>query len=257
MNDRPARYAALLEHARNTAEPMPQWLGDEALTLEEGFAAQAAGAALRVQGGDAWVGMKLGFTHAAMLARRGLKDPVPGYLLRSMALPDGAELDARALIRPRAEPEVAFRMAGPVAPDATEADLQAAIDAVAPAIEIVDSRYRDFQFTLPDVVADNVSGCAFLTGRWQAPALELGGLRVEVWLDGERVAQGSTDAILGHPLTALRAALRLAAASGRPLPAGAIVMAGAATDPLELPKAGQLQVRIDGLGQAGCSLRNA
>ena len=201
------------------------------------------------------VGVKLGFTNAAMLARRGLKDPVPGYLLRSMALPDGAVLDPRTLIRPRAEPEVAFRLARPVAPDVPDAALLVAIDAVAPAIEIVDSRYRDFQFTLPDVVADNVSGCAFLTGRWQPPALELGALRVEVYLDEACVATGGTDAILGHPLLALRAALRLAVQAGRPLQAGALVMAGAATDPVALRPGVRLRVRIDGLGQVSTAMQ--
>jgi len=248
------QYARQLDRARREALPMAQWREAQALSLIEGFQAQAYGVALRVQQGDVVVGLKLAFTNPAMLARLGLGGPMLGMLLRSMALPDGAVLQARTLIRPRAEPEIAFRMAGPVSADASDAELLAAVAAVAPAIEIVDSRYRDFQFALPDAVADNISACAFITGHWQAMGQELGGLAVEVRFDDAVVASGRSDAILGHPLLALRATLRLAEEAGRPAGQGTVVLAGAATDPVALRPGARLQVRIEGLGNVGCSL---
>ncbi len=247
-------YARQLDQARRDARPMPQWRDAQALSLIEGFQAQAHGVALRKQQGDAIVGLKLAFTNAAMLKRLGLTGPMLGLLLRSMALEDGAVLQPRQLIRPRAEPEIAFRMAGPVSPDAPDADLLAAVAAVAPAIEIVDSRYRDFQFTLPDAVADNISSCAFIVGRWQAPGLELGGLAVEVRFDDAVVASGRSDAILGHPLLALRATLRLAVEARQLVREGTIVMAGAATDPVVLQAGVRVQVVIERLGEVGCSV---
>jgi len=248
---RPAHYARLLDQARRQGMPMPQWQGAQALTLIEGLQAQAHGMALREQVGDTLVGFKLAFTNAAMLARLGLGGPMLGLLTRSMALADGAVLPRALLNRPRAEPEIAFRMAGAVAHDASDAALLAAIAAVAPAIEIVDSRYRDFQFALPDAVADNISSYAFVTGPWQAPGRELGGLAVELALDDVVVATGRSDAILGHPLLALRAVLRLAKEAGREVREGAVVMAGAATDPVLLPVGTRVRVRVQGLGEAG------
>ena len=58
-------------------------------------------------------------------------------------------------IRPRIEPELAFRLGRDLPAGASLDEAWAAIDAIAPAIEIVDSRYRDFQFCMTDVAADN------------------------------------------------------------------------------------------------------
>jgi 2-oxo-3-hexenedioate decarboxylase len=243
------RSARLLDKARREGQPTPQWRGDQALTLIEGFQAQAHGIALREQAGDTLVGFKLAFTNASMQARLGLAGPMLGLLTRSMALVDGAVLPRALLNHPRAEPEIAFRMAGPVSADATDADLLAAIDAVAPAIEIIDSRYRDFQFALPDMVADNISSCAFATGKWLPPGRELGGLAVALRLDDVVVATGRSDAILGHPLLALRAVLRLAQEAGREVQQGAVVMAGSATDPVVLPAGARCGSRWKGWGR--------
>lgn len=42
----------------------------------------------------------------------------------------------------------------------------AATEAVAPALEIVDSRIHDWKITLPDTIADNASSAALLHGPW-------------------------------------------------------------------------------------------
>ena len=89
-----------------------------------------------------------------------------------------------------------------------------AVRAVAPAIELIDSRYANFRFSLPDVIADNTSAAAFVIGPWSPVPDGLDNLGVLLEVDG-RVAQvGSTAAILGDPRRALDEGLRLAGRHG-------------------------------------------
>ena len=56
------------------------------------------------------------------------------------------------------EAEIAFVMGEDIeGPGVTGAQVLAKTEYVLPALEIIDSRYENFQFTLPDVIADNAS----------------------------------------------------------------------------------------------------
>jgi 2-oxo-3-hexenedioate decarboxylase len=135
--------------------------------------------------------------------------------------------------------------------DATLVEALAAVEAVAPALEIIDSRYQDFKFSLPDVIADNASSSGFVVGAWSDPQQDFGNLGLTLSIDGRVVQVGSTAAILGHPLRSLVAAARLSAAAGEPLQAGWVVMAGGAT-PAEWIKPGQhVSIEMERLGTAG------
>jgi 2-oxo-3-hexenedioate decarboxylase len=102
------------------------------------------------------------------------------------------------------------------------------VEAIAPAMEIIDSRYRDFKFALPDVIADHSSSSGFVVGNWARPGQDFSNLGVVVEVDGRAVQVGSTAAILGHPIRSLVAAARVASSIGGLKP-GWIVLAGAAT----------------------------
>ena len=188
----------------------------------------------------------------------GISDVIVGYLTREMEIPDGGTLSLRGLVHPRVEPEIAFRLGRAVDPLDGYAALVAAVDAVAPALEVIDSRYRDFRFSLPVVVADNTSACRYAIGPWQdfAPGPARAGLdphrlnhrRVELQVDGGTVEEGSTAAILGDPLRSLEQLAKMAARHGFPLPAGAVVLAGAATAAAYLKPGTTITGTVQGLG---------
>jgi 2-oxo-3-hexenedioate decarboxylase len=125
------------------------------------------------------------------------------------------------------------------------------VEALAVAIEIVDSRYRDFRFVAGDVVADNASACGFVIGTWMPPTTDIAGRAVMLEIDGAVAASGNTAAILDHPLLALCNLARLAARDGRPLAAGSLALAGSAIDPFGIAPGQKVQARIDGLGGVG------
>ncbi|MFX4478053.1 2-oxopent-4-enoate hydratase, partial [Acinetobacter baumannii] len=87
-----------------------------------------------------------------------VEDPVFGFLVDDFAVADGGDIVTSKLIHPKVEPEIAFVTKAPLkGPGCHIAAVLAATDFVVPAIEIIDSRYRDFKFDLKSVVADNCS----------------------------------------------------------------------------------------------------
>ena len=219
-------------------------------TLAVAYAVQREMLRRRVATGARQVGVKLGFTSRAKMEQMGVDSVIAGFLLDSHEVADGASLDRGALIHPRVEPEIAFRISRDVAADEPVEDVLAAVDAVAPALEVIDSRYRDFHFRLGDVIADNTSAARFVVGEWQPVPDDLSDLEVTMRFDGAEVARGSTAAILGDPWEALRELRGLTEATHLGLRKGAIVLAGAATEALPLPVAGEVQVSVHGLGEA-------
>lgn len=254
----PAELARVIDEAARTATAIPQLSHSYApISVEAAYAVQALSVARRLARGERMVGLKMGFTSRAKMLQMGLSDMIWGRLTSHMQLADGGTLDLRRFVHPRFEPEIAFvmgrRLAGPVSP----VQALAAVDAVAPALEIIDSRYEHFKFSLADVVADNCSSSAFVLGPWGSPDTDLSNLGMVCEVDGRVVQTGSSAAILGHPLRSLAAASRIAAEHGLALEPGWIVLAGGATAATYLHPGEHVRLVVEGLGQVGLHVSEA
>ncbi|MGW1836549.1 2-keto-4-pentenoate hydratase [Streptomyces sp. NPDC002067] len=254
-----AEAAAVLDAAAADAAPVAQLTATAPLTLDAAYDVQRLLVGRRTARGERPSGVKLGFTSRTKAAQMGVFDVIFGRLTDAMRLPDGARVALDRYVHPRVEPEIVFRLAADVRPEDPAVDPEAVIDAVAPALEIIDSRYRDFRFTLEDVVADNTSAAGYVLGPWTALAdagdLANRGVRLEI--DGRTAETGSTAAILGHPLRAAHAALRRARELGHPLCAGDVLLAGAATPAVALTPGSHIEATVTGLGRAAFSVAGA
>ena len=130
----------------------------------------------------------------------------------------------------------------------------AAVDAVAPAAEIIDSDTKNFKFSLADVVADN-SSSRIRRRKLVSPGPDLSNLGMILEINGKPTQIGSSAAILGHPARSLAAAARIAAAAGEPLQEGWIIMAGGATAAEALRPGITLRNSVQELGFAGFSVK--
>jgi 2-oxo-3-hexenedioate decarboxylase len=229
----------------------------EPLTLEDAYRVQAQLLERRYFRGERRVGIKMGFTSQAKMAQMGIDDVIWGRLTDAMQVPDGGQIQLSKFVHPRVEPEIAFLLSTPLAGDVTPAEAFAAVGGVAPALEIIDSRYRNFKFSLTDVVADNSSSSAFVVGSWSAPEADLSCLAMTLSIDGVAKQVGSSSAILGDPILSLVAAARLAHDAGEPLQAGDIVLAGGATAAEPLIAGQRIRLDVDVLGQASFSVGSA
>jgi len=244
-------YAKFLDEAARTGQAVPQIDPEGKLTLDDAYAIQSASIQRRVERGERRVGVKMGFTSRAKMVQMGIADVIWGRLSSDMLIEESTPIKFSRFVHPRVEPELAFVLKKPLAGIVTEVEALAAVEAIAPALEIIDSRYKDFKFSLSDVIADNASSSGFVIGPWGDPYQDFSNLGMVMSIDGRAVQIGSTAAILGHPLRSLVAAARLSAAAGEPLQAGWVVMAGGAT-PAEWLKPGQyVSVEIERLGVAG------
>ena len=126
-----------------------------------------------------------------------------------------------------------------------------AVEAIAPAIEIIDSRYDKFKFTLEDVIADNCSSSGYVIGNWHKPDIDIANLGMIFEFNSKAVGISSSAAILGHPARSLAAASRLLAKNELTIQPGWIVMAGASTAAEALPSNTYVQCEIEKLDRVG------
>ncbi|WP_300007678.1 fumarylacetoacetate hydrolase family protein [Pseudonocardia sp.] len=202
------------------------------------------------------VGWKLGVTSRAKQAQVGVSSPVFGFLAGANALDIGEPLETSALIQPRCEPEIVFVLGRDLAgPHVTAADVVSASSGVAVGIEVLDSRYRDYKFTMADVVADNTSAGRFVVGTPVPTAgIDLRLVGVVLEKNGELVATASGAASLGHPAAAVAWMVRTMAADGEGLVAGDVVLSGGLTAAVPVGPGDMVVASIDRLGtlELGC-----
>ncbi|GID28631.1 2-oxo-3-hexenedioate decarboxylase [Paractinoplanes brasiliensis] len=222
--------ALALDNALTTATELPGGGHD----IGDPYAVQRELVGLRLARGETIAGVKLGLTSKAKMQQMGVDSVIWGRLTDAMRIEDGGVLDLAPRIHPKVEPEVAFLVRG------------GAIAAVAPALEVIDSRWLDFKFTLAEVIADNTSAAGFVVGEWQPVPDNLDSLGVQLIIDGEVAETGSTAAILGDPREAFAEALRLAGT----LEDGWVVLAGAATAAVRVGPGQTVRVEVESLGSA-------
>ena len=232
---------------RREIAPLMKTHGD--FDLATAYRVQERGIALRLGRGEKIVGYKMGLTSAAKRVQMRLDLPIYGVLTDEMRA-EGT-LRAGDGVHPKIEPEIAFVTARALEGRISREEAQGALQAVAPALEVLDSRFVGFKyFSLPDVVADNCSSWRFILGPLQRPR-DTSGLAMRMRVDGRTVQEADSNAISGHPLDSL---VQLVQLLPHPLPAGSIVLAGAATvaEPLragievslEVASLGTVSVRI-------------
>jgi 2-keto-4-pentenoate hydratase len=195
------------------------------------------------------VGRKVGLTAAAVQRQLGVDQPDFGVLLSEMQRGEDEQIPHDRLIAPRIEAEIAFIMGRDV--EATDREsVLAAVDYVAPALEIVDSRIAGWDIGIIDTVADNASSAYFVLGQGKAtlngyvPA----GAEMVMTINGVQASTGTGADCLGDPVNALLWVAETAAALGRPLRAGEIVLSGALGPMAPLNAGDIVEARIDGLG---------
>ena len=249
-----AKLAEIVDEAARTAKAVPQLTLSEKLSADDGYAIQRLAFQRRLGRGETQVGIKMGLTSRAKMIQVNVDEVIWGQLTDAMRVEDGGAINLKSYVHPRVEPEVAFLLKRPLAGAVSPAEAMIAVEGVAPAMEIIDSRFENFKFTLPDVVADNASSSGFVLGAWRAPGPDLSNRGMIMEFDGRAVQIGSTAAILGDPLRSLVAAARMVGRAGFRLEAGWVVMAGAATAAQPLAAGVHVRNTVEGLGSVAFSV---
>jgi 2-oxo-3-hexenedioate decarboxylase len=243
---------ALISAERERKPIAPFTCAQPFLGAQAAYAVQSLFVGRRLQDGERVIGAKLGMTSKVKRAALGIGEPVYGRLTSGMIHPFGEPLRLGGLIHPSAEPEIAFLLGRPIGAFTTLAGVMAATELVFPALEVVDSRYRE-RFRLPDSIADNAGAARVILGAQGRSPRDLVDLHVLGclfrWDRGSYTAAGG--AVMGHPAAALAWLANTLAAQGEQLDAGTIVLSGALTGSVPLRPGRVATAEFDGLGSVG------
>lgn len=221
------------------------------LDLAAAYEVQDALVKAKADSGEKIVGIKLGLTSRAKQQRMGIDSPLTAWLTDAMVLPEGAPVPMDELIHPRVEPEIVFVMGERLeGPGVTAATALAAVRSVHAGFEVIDSRYTDFKFTLPDVVADNASSSRFVVGgnAVSPTGLDLALEACLLGIDGEITDSATGAAVQGHPAEALALAANSLGARGIAIEPGWIVLTGGLTDAVFVEAGREISAEFTHLG---------
>lgn len=251
-----ALYQALRE--RRTIAPLVEQ--DASLSIDDAYGISLDFLSRRLKDGEKVVGKKIGVTSKAVQDMLGVHQPDFGFLTDWMFVDGDIDIDAKALIAPRAEAEIAFILKDSLnGPGVTAADVLAATEWIAPCFEIVDSRIRDWKISIVDTVADNASCGVYVLGaeRLDPRGLDLPGLHVAVTKNGEALSEGFGHAVQGDPAQAVAWLANTLGAYGVTLDAGDVILSGSLVPLAPAAKGDVFEMILSDAGKAigSCTAR--
>ena len=240
-----------LMSAAQTRKAIDPPSAETALSVADAYRIQMINVERSVDAGRRIVGRKVGLTSLAMQKMMGVSEPDFGHLFDDMIIASGNECDVRSLLLPRVEPEIAFVLSRELrGPGLTRDDVIAATDYVTPAIEIIDTRIRDWKITLADTIADNASSARVVIGKEKTlpKAHDLASIAMRLEKNDATVEQGVGAAVLGHPAEPVAWLANKLAEFGQTVAAGSIVMPGALCRAIEVAAGDSITARFGQLG---------
>ncbi|MBF6567886.1 MAG: 4-oxalocrotonate decarboxylase [Candidatus Binataceae bacterium] len=243
-----AAFLLAAEDAKRTCDQLTKRWPE--MTVDEAYAVQAEALRMRVARGEKLIGIKLGLTSKAKQVQMKVGSPSTAWLTDKLQISEGV-IPSGAVANPRVEPEIVVTMRKRLqGPGATAADVIDALGDVRCGIEILDSRYENFKFTLQDVVADNASSGRFVLGKSVIAASQIDLVKEACVLkiDGQQVAAATGEAVMGHPAEAIAWAANFLADRGQAIEAGWIIMTGGMTDAYPIKPGAQVTAEFTRLG---------
>ncbi len=246
-----AQIAKTLHEAYHTGGLYPESLNG-VLDLPAAYQIQFDLMGLHEAEGERRAGWKVGLTAKAMQEQQGVHEPCFGQLLDSgrLASPAGVAFDT--LVSPGFENELCFRLGADLdGGQVSYGQARAAIEAVAPAMEIIEKRCvigLDFALSM----AGNAQQRYFVTGDFVPfePHHDLTAATVQIEVNGEARETASGSAVLGDPVHSLVWLADVLGRYGRDLKAGDYIMSGSFTKQYDLARGDHARARFEPFGVA-------
>lgn len=249
--------AADLAQAERSRQPIAPLTGAHPeIDVVDAYEIQLINIRQRVAEGARVVGHKVGLSSLAMQQMMGVDEPDYGHLLDEMQVFEDMPVKADNYLYPRVEVEVGFILAHDLpGADCTEDDVLDATDAFVPAIELIDTRITDWKIALCDTIADNASSAGFVLGKERVSPKDIDITAIDAVLtrNGEVVAKGRSDAVLGNPVTAVAWLSRKVESFGVRLRKGDIVLPGSCTRAIDVRPGDNFVAEFAGLGSVRLS----
>jgi len=254
VRDELAADLAEAERTRVAIDPLTSRNVD--IDVVDAYEIQLINIRQRVAEGARVIGHKVGLSSEAMQKMMNVDEPDYGHLLDEMQVYEDRPVVSANYLYPRVEVEVGFVLADDL-PGAgcTEDDVLAATAAFAPSIELIDTRIKDWKIKLCDTIADNASSAGWVLGEARVSPKDIDIRNIDAVLtnNGEVVAEGRSDAVLGNPVTAVAWLARKVEGFGVRLKAGDIVLPGSCTRAIDAVPGSHFVADFTGLGSVRLS----
>ena len=239
---------------KETIDPISNHIGNT--DLDAAYEIQRINTIARLNNGNRIIGKKIGLTSISVQQQLGVDQPDYGILFSDMEVLNGLTVPYNDLMQPKAEAEIAFVLAEDLDYDnLTIIDLISCIDYALPAIEIVDSRIRNWEIKLTDTIADNASASRFVLGHSPKTLDEIDVVNCTMQLskNGSVVSEGTGADCMGSPLNAMLWLSKKMIEIGDPLKAGELIFSGALGSMVDLTQGDRIEAEINGLGKVSVS----
>ena len=236
--------------ARQRGEFFPAAYFDK-LTIPQAYRIQLALIDRRIAGGEQKIGWKVGLTSVAIQQQFGFHEPVFGCILDTV--PSGHVFAPADLIQPGFENELCMRIGRDLPASITLDEARAAVDAVYPSLEIIETR-GPFTAQIALALADNAQQKTVVRGAPVALPADLETVQATITINGQEAATGFGSAVLGNPLHSVVWLAKKLAEFGRHIRAGDIVMTGSFTRQFPIAPGDRVQVSFSGIGAVEMSM---
>ncbi len=222
------------------------------MTMRDAYLVQFRLVELKEEAGGKVVGMKVGFSNPQIQRQFGVSEPMFGHLVSPLKGISQTSVPYTSFVHPMVEPEVAFLLGEDLkGPGVNEASVMTATEAIVPALELVDMRYRNARFKAPDAVAYNIfsSGVA-LGSRFSSPlGIDLKTLGMVLEVNGEVVGTAAGAAVMGNPALSLAWLANKLAQFDRQLYKGQIIITGSFTGAHPVNKGDSVRAQFSQIGE--------
>jgi 2-keto-4-pentenoate hydratase len=249
-----AEALRIAEETQTAVPPLVQTFPE--IDVVDSYEIQLLNIRRRLAAGATIHGHKVGLSSKAMQDMMGVDEPDYGHLLSDMVYSEQTPIPTGRFLIPRVEVEVGFILGDDLPGEGcTVEDVLRCTDFVAPAIELIDSRIADWKIGLFDTIADNASSCGVILGQERVKPDELDLRAIDATLDinGSRVAEGRSDAVLGDPTIAVAWLANKVASFGVRLQAGHVVLPGSCTRAYDVRPGDDVVATFSGLGSVSVS----
>jgi 2-keto-4-pentenoate hydratase len=252
--DRILAAAQTIAAARRNRTRLPA-LEDPPRDEAEGYEVQRAVHDLLLPHTGALVGYKIDCTSPVMQEYLDIPHPCGGGVFEKGVHDSGARLKCADFVQVGVECEIAVRLARDLSPSEqpfTAEWVMEAIEAYAPAIEIVDDRYEQWErLGAPTLIADDFFAAGCVVGqtvpRLRAP--DLAKITGRAMINGKEAGRGTGADVLGHPHNALAWLANHLASEGKGLYAGQIVLTGSPVKTIWLKPGDRVVMELSNLGK--------
>lgn len=198
------------------------------MTVGDAYAIQQLQEQAFIAAGHTVVGRKIGLTSLAMQQQLGVDSPDFGFFTDKLLFSPDQPVAVDRFLAAKVEPELGFKLARDLPAGATLEEALEAIESVHLAVEIIDSRVRDWDIQLVDTIADNAScGAVIMDPNPAAISLaELADVPAAMFINGDKVGAGQGSDVMGHPVKPIVWLADTLHEMGTRLRAGDIILSG-------------------------------